>query len=40
MESGDVAISMESGGGGYGDPLKRDPEMVLRDVANAWSAVR
>jgi N-methylhydantoinase B len=34
LESGDVAITMESGGGGYGDPLKRNPELVLYDVAN------
>lgn len=34
LQSGDVAITMEAGGGGYGDPLKRDPQRVLRDVAN------
>ena len=34
MVSGDVAITMEAGGGGYGDPLKRDPELVRRDVVN------
>jgi N-methylhydantoinase B/oxoprolinase/acetone carboxylase alpha subunit len=34
MVSGDVAVTMEAGGGGYGDPLKRDPEMVCRDAAN------
>jgi N-methylhydantoinase B len=34
MMSGDVAVTMEAGGGGYGDPLKRDPEMVCRDVVN------
>ena len=32
--SGDIHISIITGGGGYGDPLKRDPEMVYRDVAN------
>jgi N-methylhydantoinase B len=32
--SGDVAVTMEAGGGGYGDPLKRDPELVRRDVVN------
>jgi N-methylhydantoinase B len=32
--SGDVSITMEAGGGSYGDPLKRDPELVSRDVAN------
>jgi len=34
MMAGDVAVTMEAGGGGYGDPLKRDPEMVCRDAAN------
>ena len=34
MTSGDVAVTMEAGGGGYGDPLKRDPEMVRCDVVN------
>jgi N-methylhydantoinase B len=34
MVSGDVAVTMESGGGGYGDPLKRNPELVRRDVVN------
>lgn len=31
---GDVLVGvMSGGGGGYGDPLDRDPEAVLRDVA-------
>ncbi len=34
MVSGDVAVTMEAGGGGYGDPLKRNPELVRRDVVN------
>lgn len=24
------------GGGGYGDPLRRDPERVVDDVAEGW----
>jgi N-methylhydantoinase B len=28
----DVVVNWYSGGGGYGDPLDRDPEMVRRDV--------
>ena len=27
------------GGGGYGDPLSRDPEMVRRDVARGYFTV-
>ena len=34
MVSCDVAVTMESGGGGYGDPLKRNTELVRRDVVN------
>ena len=30
---GDVHIAIITGGGGYGDPLKRKPEMVCLDVA-------
>jgi N-methylhydantoinase B/oxoprolinase/acetone carboxylase alpha subunit len=33
IDSNDVAVSLEAGGGGYGDPLKRDPSAVLRDIA-------
>jgi len=32
LEGGDVAATMEAGGGGYGDPIKRDPALVRRDV--------
>jgi N-methylhydantoinase B len=29
-------VSLSGGGGGYGDPLTRDPELVLEDVAERW----
>jgi N-methylhydantoinase B len=32
LQAGDVAATMEAGGGGYGDPLKRDHALVRRDV--------
>jgi N-methylhydantoinase B len=32
MRAGDVYFTMSMGGGGYGDPLRRDPELVSRDV--------
>ncbi len=31
---------VEAGGGGYGDPLERDPEAVLRDVLERWVSAR
>jgi N-methylhydantoinase B len=32
LESGDVVAAVFSGGGGWGDPLERDPQAVARDV--------
>ena len=32
-------ISHSAGGGGYGNPLKRDAERVLHDVAEGWVSV-
>jgi len=32
MGGGDVYFAMSMGGGGYGDPLRRDPALVARDV--------
>ena len=32
----DVVVMRSSGGGGYGDPLKRDPETVRLDVAKGY----
>ena len=34
--AGDIVRMQSAGGGGYGDPLKRDPERVRRDVAMAY----
>jgi len=33
MQSDDAVVFMTCGGGGYGDPIKRDPAAVARDVA-------
>jgi N-methylhydantoinase B len=33
MHPGDVFVAQYNGGGGFGDPLARDPERVARDVA-------
>jgi N-methylhydantoinase B len=32
MRKGDLFHHVMAGGGGYGDPLERDPALVLRDV--------
>ena len=32
LRSGDVVVVRTSGGGGYGDPLERDPNLVVDDV--------
>jgi N-methylhydantoinase B len=36
LEPGEWVRGVESGGGGYGDPLARDPEAVLVDVLDGW----
>lgn len=33
---GEWVVGVESGGGGYGDPLERDPERVRLDVLEGW----
>ena len=36
MEPGDALFVRMCGGGGYGDPLERDPELVVADVARGY----
>ena len=38
-ESGDVIQFHSGGGGGYGDPLTRDPSAVEQDVINEYVSV-
>ena len=33
LKKGDVIRTMTGGGGGFGDPKDREPELVARDVA-------
>ena len=41
IQADDVVVMQSAGGGGYGDPLARDPERVRRDVRGGYvSAVR
>lgn len=36
VEEGETVVSSSAGGGGYGSPLRREPGMVARDVAEGW----
>jgi N-methylhydantoinase B len=36
LRQADIAFSRSAGGGGHGDPLDRDPEHVLLDVAHGY----
>ena len=38
-ESGDVIQFHSAGGGGYGDPLERDPQEVEQDVFNEYVSI-
>jgi len=39
MATGEVLANCSGGGGGWGDPRKRDPEKVLDDVRNGYVSV-
>ena len=36
LKPGDVVIMDAAGGGGYGDPLERDPELIENDMADGY----
>ncbi|MGQ0543846.1 MAG: hydantoinase B/oxoprolinase family protein [Betaproteobacteria bacterium] len=36
LREGDVLVMQSAGGGGYGDPLSRDPKLVAQDVASGY----
>jgi len=38
MQKGQSIRGRDSSGGGYGDPLTRDPERVLIDVMEGWES--
>ena len=40
MKSGEVLINNSGGGGGWGDPFKRDPQRVLADVRNEYISLK
>jgi N-methylhydantoinase B len=39
LAPGEWLRGLESGGGGYGDPLERDPEAVRQDVLDRWVSI-
>lgn len=39
LDNGDVMEIRTGGGGGYGDPLERDPALVARDVALGYTSL-
>jgi N-methylhydantoinase B len=39
MDEGDSVIAVAGGGGGYGNPLERDPEIVRDDVFNGYVSI-
>ncbi|MGI9408527.1 MAG: hydantoinase B/oxoprolinase family protein, partial [Hyphomicrobiaceae bacterium] len=39
LRKGDVVVMESAGGGGYGDPLRRDPDRVCRDVAFGYVSI-
>jgi N-methylhydantoinase B len=36
IQAGDIVMMESSGGGGFGDPLERDPALVVADVAEGY----
>jgi N-methylhydantoinase B len=39
LEAGDRFVRPSAGGGGFGDPLERDPEAVLEDVIDGYVSI-
>ena len=39
LKAGDRIYYSSAGGGGFGDPLEREPELVLNDVMDEWLTV-
>ena len=40
VKSGDIVIMDAAGGGGYGDPVERDAEMVMKDFLNGHISLK
>src|SRR6476659_9579870 len=40
LEEGSIVMIRSAGGGGYGDPLDRDPELVASDVREGYVSAK
>lgn len=40
LQSHDIFSAVTGDGGGYGDPIERDPQAVSEDVKNGWTSPR
>ena len=40
LNRGDAYMMQSGGGGGFGDPMKRDPELVAEDVREGYNEIR
>jgi N-methylhydantoinase B len=40
LKKGDLVSLRSGGGGGWGDPLDRDPELVRMDVKNEYISIK
>jgi N-methylhydantoinase B len=39
LQAGEYVRGFEAGGGGYGNPIERDSERVLKDVERGWETI-
>jgi N-methylhydantoinase B len=39
LPEGSLLVDYVAGGGGFGDPIDRDPQAVLRDIGRGWTSV-
>jgi N-methylhydantoinase B len=40
QQPGEILLAKKQGGGGWGNPYERDPEMVLRDVLDEYVSLQ
>lgn len=40
LDAGDMCSNLTNGGGGFGDPLERDPKLVREDVIDGYVSIK